>query len=251
MITQVTHNAEIQPKATHSVKQFNATLPIAIEVLQKLSPTRYMLKLGNTTLITKSLNELLVGTKYWAQMSKNADGLIALSNLIMQPKILTHLSNAPLRFNEEQLRDFENKPNPWEHFKNALFEKAATAENKAEFNFYMQMLLSLHNKVLTLPLNIQERESLLQMRKKRSKGLYEIEFYAVFSMLGALRGRLLSDGTSIDLYINTPFQSTAILLQNNIQYLKGIARFAINVQKDVQPLYEFKESHSSLIDIKG
>lgn len=257
-VNNISQTADVAPKttapSTNTPTRFNATLPIAIEVLEKLSPTRYMLKVGNTTITTQSLKDLLVGGKYWAQMGRGANGTITLSQLIAQPKILAQLANAPMRLSEENLKELfgANKGNPWENFKNQLIERASLAEGRGEFNFYMQMLLSLHNKVLTLPLSIQGRESVLQMRKKRKKtGLYELEFYAVFGQIGALRGRLVSDGEVVDLYLTTQYERSAELLRSTQNLLKGIAYFSIDVNHDIAPLYEFKEAHSSLLDIKG
>ncbi|MDE7196295.1 MAG: hypothetical protein K2N69_04690 [Helicobacter sp.] len=259
-VSNISQSADIAPKANAPTTQatqtarFNATLPIAIEVLEKLSPTRYKLRLGNTTITTQSLKELLVGGKYWAQMGNGRNGTITLSQLIAQPKILSQLANAPLRLNEENLREMlsPKNGNPWDNFKNQLIERASMAESRGEFNFYMQMLLSMHNRVLTLPLAIERREGVLQMRKKRKKtGLYELEFYAVFGQIGALRGRLVSDGEAVDLYITTQYERSAELLRSTQNLLNGIAYFSIEVNHDIAPLYELKDAHSSLLDVKG
>ncbi len=256
-VSNISQSADIAPKTNTSTTQtarFNATLPIAIEVLEKLSPTRYKLRLGNTTITTQSLKELLVGGKYWAQMGNGRNGTITLSQLIAQPKILSQLANAPLRLNEENLKEIlsPKNGNPWDNFKNQLIERASLAESRGEFNFYMQMLLSLHNRVLTLPLAIEQREGVLQMRKKRKKtGLYELEFYAVFGQIGALRGRLVSDGEAVDLYITAQYERSAELLRSTQNLLKGIAYFSVDVNHDIAPLYELKDAHSSLLDVKG
>ena len=258
-VSNISQSADIAPKTstpapTTQTARFNATLPIAIEVLEKLSPTRYKLSLGNTTITTQSLKELLVGGKYWAQMGNGRNGTITLSQLIAQPKILSQLANAPLRLNEENLREMlsPKNGNPWDNFKNQLIERASMAESRGEFNFYMQMLLSMHNRVLTLPLAIERREGVLQMRKKRKKtGLYELEFYAVFGQIGALRGRLVSDGEAVDLYITTQYERSAELLRSTQNLLNGIAYFSIEVNHDIAPLYELKDAHSSLLDVKG
>ncbi|RAX58892.1 hypothetical protein CCZ01_01470 [Helicobacter monodelphidis] len=256
MINQVTQGAEVSNKMSttnNTPKQFNNTIPISLEVMEKLSPTRYMLRLGNTTMQTKSLTELVIGAKYWAQMGRGSDGLIALSQLTPQPKILAHLANAPMRLSGEELKELfkDAKTNPWDNLKNQLLERAVLAENKADFNFYMQMLLSMHNRVLTLPLNIEEREAMLQMRKKKAGQYHELEFYAVFPNLGAVGGKLTSDGKNVNLALRVTFPTSAALLEANKEFLKGIQNFSITIDKHIEPLYDFKESHSSLLDMKG
>ena len=76
MIKQLSQLAQVQNTMQNSAKttQFNATLPIKLEVMEKLQGIRYMLKVGNTAMETKSLKELQVGGRYWAMMGRSSAG---------------------------------------------------------------------------------------------------------------------------------------------------------------------------------
>ena len=59
--------------------EFNATLPIKIEVKKQLSPIRYLIQLGKKEVQTKSYTPLIVGKKYFAQI-KEKKGVIQITN---------------------------------------------------------------------------------------------------------------------------------------------------------------------------
>ena len=65
---------------------FNANLPVSIEVLQQIDSVRYRLKIGRKELTTKSSKNLKEGEKYWANFSEGNGGVLTISNLWKQPK---------------------------------------------------------------------------------------------------------------------------------------------------------------------
>ena len=91
MIKQLSQLAQVQNTLQNSANkptQFNASLPMRLEVMEKMQGIRYMLKVGNIAMETKSLKELEIGGRYWAQMARGSTGGITLSNLIKQPDLL-------------------------------------------------------------------------------------------------------------------------------------------------------------------
>lgn len=251
MIKHMQTLAQVQNALQNSSKmtQFNATLPIKLEVLEKLQGIRYMLKIGNITMETKSLTELQVGGKYWATMGKDNLGAITLSNLIKQPNIIRD-SNIPLRLSAENMKLFLQSDNPFEAMKSFLTDRLAHAESKWEFAFLSHMLMSLKHKVLTLPLRYDDsnKDGLMQLRKKKVQEQECLEFYAVFTNLGATSGLLWDFTEGVRLDINVMYESVASLLRHNLDSLAFIKETHISLNKNILPLYEF---HNHLLDLEG
>lgn len=256
MIQQLSQVAEVQNRIQNSnnAKQFNAALPVNIEVTEKTHSMRYMLKIGNTSLETKSLRELQIGAKYWAQMAKSSLGSILLSRLVPQPLLMAQFAKSSWHMSGEELESLLDPKggNPWERFRSMLAERLSMSDSRADFLFLGNMLLSLQQRVLTIPLRHEnEKDSLLQMRGKRGEeGEDELEFYSIFSNLGALKGRLvaLKGMQESNLYLSTLYQSTAELLKAELSELQGIAQAVISVDENIAPLYE---ASSSLLNVRG
>lgn len=252
MIQSLSTVAEVQNRLQNSTnaKQFNAALPVNLEVIERTKSMRYMLKVGNTYLETKSLKELQAGMKYWAHMGKSSTGAILLSKLIPQPALLSQLAQSSWRLKERDLESLFDSSNPWDKLKNLLLERASMAENRADFLFLGNLLLSLQQKVITLPLRHEnERDSLLQMRAKKGRGgVSELEFYSVFASLGAVKGRLFELEGEIHLYLWTLYASAAALLEGELGALRGVSHTTIAVDEGIAPLYEASDS---LLNLKG
>ncbi|MBX7490580.1 hypothetical protein [Helicobacter turcicus] len=252
MIKQLHQLAQVQNALQNSSKttQFNATLPIKLEVMEKLQGIRYMLKVGNAAMETKSLKELQVGSKYWAMMGRGSTGSITLSNLIKQPNLLKD-SNIPLKLNEKTLEQFlQNSENPFDVMKGFLTDRLANAESKWEFAFLSHMLMSIKHKVLTIPLHYDDasKDGFMQLRKKRLQEQECLEFYSVFSNLGATWGLLWDFKEGVRLDISVMYESVANLLRRNLDSLAFIKETHININSDIVPLYEFSDS---LLDLEG
>lgn len=251
MIKQLGQLAQIQNNLQNSATQatqFNATLPMRLEVMEKMQGIRYMLKIGNITMETKSLKELEIGGKYWAMMAKS-NGSITLSNLIKQPDLLK-TQNTPLKLNPEAMAQFlKEGENPFETMKGFLMDRLAQAESKWEFAFLSHMLMSLRQKVLTLPLHYDEKkDGFLQLRKKRANNYDYLEFYSVFANLGATWGYLYNFNNGIKLDISVMYESIAKLLKNNLNELEFINQVNIHTNSEIKPLYDF---NNFLLDLEG
>ncbi|CAM2852170.1 hypothetical protein [Helicobacter burdigaliensis] len=251
MIKQMAQVANLHNKVQNSTTptQFNASLPIRLEVLEKYQGIRYMIKVGNVAMETKSIKELEVGKNYWALMGKS-NGSITLSNLIKQPNLLKE-TNTPLKLNPELLEKFlQEGANPFEAMKQFVGERMASAESKWEFAFLSHMLMSLKQKVLTLPLHYddEKKDGFLQLKKRKVQELDALEFYSVFANLGATWGVLRNSNEGVRLDISVMYESVARLLQHNLEELSFIQKVNINVDSSITPLYDFSDQ---LLDLEG
>lgn len=235
--------------ASNKPTQFNAALPMRLEVMEKYQGVRYMVKIGNVAMETKSIKDLEVGGKYWAMMGKN-NGSITLSNLIKQPSMLKD-ANIPLKLTPDAISQFlKETDNPFDVLKQFLGDKMASAESKWEFAFLSHMLMSLKHRVLTLPLNYEDesKNGFLQMRKKKIKEQDVLEFYSVFANLGATWGYLYKIDSNVRLDIFVMYESVARLLRNNLHELLFIEEINIGINPNILPLYDFSDG---LLDLKG
>jgi hypothetical protein len=205
------------------IKEFNASLPVKIEVKKELSPIRFLIKLGNREIETKSYIPLKVGKKYLAQI-KEGKYSIKISNLKEYPKILNTLKK--INFTEELLMPDKKK----------IMTHLANANNKNEFIFWMNILMAFNQKIYHLIIN-KKKKALMQLKYKKNT----IKFYAVFEHLGEIEGIL--DQKSLKLFCE--FDSTI----NLINLYKNELPFIVEVyKKKIKEMYQFSEN---LINLKA
>jgi hypothetical protein len=152
--------------------EFNATLPVKIEVKKQLNPITYLIKLGNRETETKSYLPLEVGKKYMAQI-KELKHSIQITNLKEFPKMLDILQKAdiPKGFNEFK--------------KEEVIKHMANANNKTDFLFFANILLALEKGIYHFAIN-EEKKALIQFKYNKNK----VSFYAVFQNLGEIEGEI-------------------------------------------------------------
>ncbi|PAF43540.1 hypothetical protein [Helicobacter sp. 11S02596-1] len=231
-------------------KEFNATLPLLLKVLGKKGAGEYWLKLGNTTIETKSQKELIVGQKYWAQMSRSSVGAIVLSRLTPQPQMVETLQNSPLKFafgDLEKLLGEKDSKDFLVAYKDFLLDKFVNAATRYEFLVVGNLLLSLQKNVLSLVIGDSSGDSFLQTRRGKSKK-QSLEFYAIYPHLGALRGRVYrgEDGINAEIYV--AYEGVKKVLESRLDLLKGFGGVSVYVVEALEPLFVFEES---LLDIRG
>ncbi|MDO7253009.1 hypothetical protein [Helicobacter cappadocius] len=251
MLEHVKSLAQLSKVGTEikNITEFNATLPILLKVLSKAKNGEFLLKMGNTTITTKSQKELLVGQKYWANMSKSSVGAIILSNLVRPPKMLEMIEKSPLKFSIQDLDKIfkESKLESFGEYKDFLLDKLLLAQNRSEFLNLGNLLLSLHNEVVSLVISDEHKDGLVQVKKSKNKK-QSLEFYALYPHLGALNGRvyLLEDGVGLEIWVL--YESVKKILEANKDKLKGFQSIAIYQEKDIRPLFEFEEG---VLDIRA
>jgi hypothetical protein len=204
------------------IKEFNAMLPVKIEVKQQINPIRFLIQLGNREIETKSYIPLQVGKKYLAQI-KEGKYSIQISNLKEYPKILDTLKK--INFTKEFLA-----PN-----KKEIIQHLANANNKNEFIFWMNILIAFNQKIYHLIIN-DKKKALMQLKYKKNS----VKFYAVFFHLGEIEGILFQN--NLKLYCE--FDSTI----NLINLYKHELPFNVEInKKEIKEIYKFSKN---LINLK-
>lgn len=228
-------------------KEFNNALPVLLHILEKQSKNTYKVKIGNLITQTKSQKELIVGARYFANLQKSSVGTLLLSNLNAYPKSLEIFQDAPFKLSFENLKElFSSTDGFLKEWKEFLLDKFIHASDKNDFLFFGNMLLSLQKNVISLIVNQDRKDHILQIKKHEK---HNLEFYALYPNLGSLNGVVYktSDNT-LGLNLNTSFENTQTLLKNNLKSLKIFDIMQINLQPNIEPLYAFE---SSLLDLRG
>ena len=199
------------------IKEFNATLPVKIEVKKEINPIRYLIKLGNREVETKSNLPLIVGKKYFAQI-KEYKSSIQISNLKPFPEILEILEKIPFK---EKLIKFS---------KEEILHHLANSNSKTEFIFFTNLLLAFNEKIHYLIIN-EKKKALMQYKYSKNR----VKFYAVFTHLGEIEGEITVDS----LTIYSPYKATLRLIE---QYKDELNLNLILKQKEVKELFNFSEN---------
>ena len=218
---------------------------LEIEVLKELEDGGYLLDIGGKHLRALSSYRLRPHARYLAQVRFGQKGLPILSNLIRLPKMLSHLahlSGDDLVPSSAKLARVLTKEG-LESFYSTLLEELASAPSRERFVALMQLLLSLQEHILTIPLMLKERYALLQLRRKREKKAKAgvLEFYAFFPSLGALEGSVSMQG--VRLFVDSEATLTLLMRRSgSFGY-----RLLIEQKGAIEPLFEPKTTQ--LLDI--
>jgi len=201
------------------VSEFNATLPVKIEVKKEINPIRYLIKLGNREVETKSSFPLTVGKKYFAEI-KEIKSKLQISNLKEIPDILEMLSKI----------SFKNKEKTINFTKHEILNHLANSQNKLEFIFFTNMLLSFEQNIRHLIIN-EQKKALIQYKYTKKS----VKFYAVYNHLGELEGEITQN--SLTLY--SPYTATLQLIQI---YKDELELDVFLYKKEPKPLFNFSEN---------
>ena len=213
-------------KATNRLNmptEFNASLPIKIEVKKQLNPIRYLLQLGNRELETKSHKQLEIGGKYLAEVVQK-DNSINIKNLHKMPKIFNDIPKDAKTFMPEHSK-----------YKEEVLKHLANSTSKNEFLFYTNFLLAFQKEITHLFINEGGKKSIHQIKKEKKR----VKFYSFFSNLGAISGEIFYDDVY---YLNlmVEFQNSLALIKKHLNELKN---FEVTIsQESSKPLFEATES---------
>jgi hypothetical protein len=262
MISQIAALAKIEAILQKAGEiKFNTTLPINIEVKEKLDPKKYLLDVGKRELSVESRVKLEVGKSYWGQMSKMQDDgfnkRVTISNLLIKPHLLQKGKKEPiLSFDFKELERVFQEKSPKEAMKIAILDRLSIATSKAEFLNLTNILNALNNDVFTMILTQNDKETLFQFKKRKREKKdksdeadvdMKIDFYAAFEHLGPIEGvvELIEGEKRVLLFV---------YYENSLEFLKkelnslDFEGFLYKKEGKITPLYEYG---SSLLDVKG
>jgi len=205
------------------IKEFNATLPVKIEVKKEINPIRYLIKLGNREVETKSSIPREVGKKYFAEI-KEIKSKLQISNLKEIPEILTILDK--IKFLNEKDKTFKLHT----FSKEEILQHLANANNKTEFVFFTNILMAYEQKIFHLIIN-EKKKALMQYKYSKNK----VKFYAIFNHLGELEGEITTDS----LTVYSPYSATLQLIE---LYKDELDLQVFLYKKEAKPIYVFAEN---------
>jgi len=222
-----------------SAINFNANLPITIEVLKQLGHDRFKLKLGRKELTTKSQKNLKEGKKYWGNFFQGKGGILTISNLYPQPSLFQSDDNfLPLSLDTLLTPHFSMEN--WKAF--LIHHLSDENTHKELFSALSIMLLALSKGIVHLPLFIKEKKMLLQFAGAEKN----ITFYVAFENLGPIQGRLSLSNHDVKAYLEVAYEKTLYFLQKEMHKLGIITE--LSLCNEIQPLFD---SNDLLLDLKG
>jgi len=216
---------------------FNANLPVSIEVLRKVDPFRYSLKIGRKELTTKSHKELHEGQKYWANFSETKGGILTISNLWKQPDLF----ESDVFFLPNTFEELTSKNGfSYDAFKTFLVNHLADPATSQElFITYSYMLLALSKMIIHLPFLNNGKKLLIQFQHEMDEKLL---FYIALEHLGPLRGLIHNN----ELFLEIMYEKSLMYLQKEQAKLGMITH--LSLQKEISPLFD---RSNVMLDIKG
>jgi len=216
---------------------FNANLPVSIEVLKQIDGLRYRLKVGRKELTTKSNQMLREGEKYWANFAEGKGGIITISNLYKQPKLFEDETYF-LPMILEQL--CESYTFSFNDFKAFLLKELSDAQlSKELFKAYAYMLLALSKATIHLPLMYEGKKVMLQLQKQTDESLI---FYIAYEHLGPIWGSI----KPTEFKIAVMYEKSFHYLQKQSPKLGMITH--LTLQKELKPLFDVSDL---VLDLKG
>ncbi|NPA55916.1 MAG: hypothetical protein GXO40_06085 [Epsilonproteobacteria bacterium] len=215
--------------------EFNATLPLNITVKKQLNPIRYLLKLGNKELETRSYTPLEVGRQYKAIVTQHGDK-IEIKNLHKIPNIFMKFPDSITYSVDDLLEDDPLQSN--EKYKQFLMHHLANANNKEEFLFYSQLFLAFNQNIKHLFIK-DKTKAIIQMKPTKKQ---KLSFWGYFEHLGAIGGEIyLADELYLTLIVE--FLNSLNFLQKHIEQL----HMNVTLKQDTPPpLFEVTQTNSLL-----
>ncbi|WP_456453240.1 hypothetical protein [Hydrogenimonas sp.] len=231
--------------------EVNALLQVGITVLKQERNGLFLIRMGQHTFTTKSDQPLEPGRGYWVEMAQTKEGIVHLRRL--HPKPLLLQKSFPETFDLPLLQRLAAEKDPGGAMKEAILHRMAQSGSKEEFTGLTQLLLSMHQGVLTLPVRHGGRETLLQMRQRKANGdlnQKSVEFYASMNNIGPVEGVISTAGRTTRLALELYYPKSVALLERHKGELEGFGRIEIRLKKE--PIAPFWDgSQTALLDIKG
>lgn len=212
--------------------QLNNNLLIPIYIKDMIDMAQYNVEIGNKSITTKSYIELEEWTRYWGELTNDEKGGIKISNIQKKPKILQN-TNFPFAFDLENLEKILSLDDTTAYMQEFLLDNLMQCEDKDEFYFLSNLLLSINFDVLSIPFVYNNTNNILQIKKNA--------FAISTNHLGLLAGEI--DKKSNILNIKTLSQ---VCLKPLGKYLKNSYNTKLQVSNNISLLFNFRSSALSL-----
>ncbi len=222
---------------------------LTVDVTKSLGDGKYILQTPTKEMPATSQKPLQEGLKYWVELGTKQHETPVISKFLQQPKLLQELQNIPLKFDIKELHELLSGKKTIESFKTNLLEHLSSAATKDDFTQVSNLLLSLMQNTLTIPLLFGHSFGVFQMKKRYNKTTKksQLDFYAALLKLGPISGTimLLEDEIFIDL--DVAFTTTKLFLEANLKDIRY--KITLHVRENIEPLYQFQTN--SLLDINA
>ena len=251
---------EAEKSSRAGLIKYGSNVPITMEVLERLDPLNYLLQMNGKKAFSESEKQLESGMKYWGEVTHKRGEKFVIKNLIKQPAFFRQVQDNAFVDAKKVLEAFSsNSKTPFEaKFKQEIINQMAVSTDKDEFVFLNQLLLSMENNVISIPVNYEDRTALFQYkygmdRKKKEgeDGLKSLDFYALFETLGPMKGKIIYFDNSISLKLEVNFRTSRKFLLKNIGISDIFKDMDISIkviEREIQPLYSFTQNN--LLDLK-
>lgn len=216
---------------------FNANLPITIEVLKQLGHERFKLKIGRKELTTKSQKNLKEGKKYWGNFFEGKGGILTISHLFAQPSLFS-ADFLDIPFGTLISSNFSLTS--WKTF--IIEHLAHDTTSKELFSILTPMLFAVNKSIVHLPLLNEGKKSLLQFTPDEKY----IKFYVALENLGPIEGALWMENEVLMANICVMYEKSLHFLQKEVDKLGIITH--LSSKREILPLYDFNDL---LLDVKG
>jgi cysteinyl-tRNA synthetase len=221
---------------------------LSVDVNKSLEDGNYILKTPNNKELTAySQKPLQEGSKYWMKLGTKAQESTVVTKFILQPALLKEMQNSPLRFDVKELHELLSGKKTLDSFKNQLTEHLANATSKEDFTQLSNLMLSLMQNTLTLPLVYEQFLGVFQMKKRYNKKIKksQLDFYAALNKLGPISGTVMDLEDGVAIHLDVAFMATKLFLEEHLKDIKY--KVTLHVSDDIEPL--FISQTNSLLDI--
>ena len=253
---------EAEQSSRAGLVKYGSNVPITMEVLERLDPLNYLLQMNGKKAFSESEKQLDSGMKYWGEVTHKRGEKLVVKSLIKQPNFFGEIKQHNFLNTKQVIEAFKNNVSDefQRNFKREIMSQMASTDSKEEFTFLNQLLLSMENNVISIPINYGDKSAMFQYQygnsKKRKKVeekkvLDDLDFYAAFDLLGPMRGKIIyfNDETHLNLEVNFETTREFLITHGAEQDIFKNLKIGIKVIKeDIEPLYSFTQNN--LLDLR-
>jgi len=220
---------------------------LAVDVTKSLGDGKYLLETPSKELTAFSDKPLQDGLKYWVELGTKQHETPIISKFLQQPKILQEFQNLSLKFDIKELHELLSSKKTIESFKTSLLEHLSNATSKEDFTQFSNLLLSLMQNTLTIPLTLGHYLGVFQMKKRYNKTTKksQLDFYAALLKLGPISGTIMFIEDEIFIDLDAAFTTTKLFLEAHLKDIRY--KTTLHVRENIETLYQFQTN--SLLDI--